>query len=126
MSENWSDKLTQLCKDGQRNLGEVSRAVKIELFSGVSNDTPVDTGRLRGNWQTQDGIKPEGELDRTDKDGTTVAAEIEAGASEDGLTYFVNNLPYAYPIEHSRGMVTKNVARVRQVVDEEVRRVRRS
>lgn len=114
---DWSKKLNKICSDGATNLGDLCRAVKIELFSGVVSDTRVDTGRLRGNWQIQDDTKPEGTLDRLDKNGSVVNAEIEQESTPDGKTYFVNNLPYAKVYEIKDGMVARNVTRVKRLVN---------
>lgn len=113
---SWASDLKKLCDEGGHNLGELARAVKIETFSGIVSDTRVDTGRLRGNWQIQDNEAPTGELDRTDKSGATVNSEIERGASEDGLTFFVNNLPYAEVYEEEDAMVGRNASRMKQNV----------
>jgi len=122
---SWADDLRRLADKGGHNLGELARAVKIELFSGTSLDTRVDTGRLRGNWQIQEFSKPQGTLKRTDPSGAQVNAEIVAKASSDGVTYFVNNLPYAKKFEELDAMVARNVARVRQNVKEQIRKLRR-
>jgi len=117
MSENWSDKLRRIAEKGAGDLGQLCRAVKIDLFSGVVDDTRVDTGRLAGNWQIQDDAPAVGVLDRLDPGKQGVTAEIAAGATPNGLTFFVNNLPYAGVWETEDGMITRNVARVRQIVE---------
>lgn len=115
---DWAEDLDKICKKGGEDIGEFAKALKIEIFSGIVSDTRVDTGRLRGNWQIQENSPATGELDRLDKSGSIVLAEIEKGATEDGLTYFVNNLPYAKVWEENDAMVGRNVARVRQNVKE--------
>lgn len=122
---SWANDIRRLAKKGGHDLGELCRATKVELFSGVTADTRVDTGRLRGNWQTQEGRKPSGAIERTDKTGASVNAEINATASKDGVTYFVNNLPYAKKWEEEDAMVGRNVARVRQIVRALAAKIRR-
>jgi hypothetical protein len=111
---SWANDLKRLTTKGGKDLGELTKAIKIEMFSGVVSDTRVKTGRLKGNWQIQENRPASGTLDRTDKTGSKVNAEINAGATESGLTYFVNNLPYAQVYEEEDAMVARNIARVKQ------------
>lgn len=135
---SWAAKLKTIADKGKVDLGELCKSVKIELFSGVVSDTRVGNpsawksppppgyvgGRLRGNWQTQETIKPSGQIDRIDPTGSAVQAEIEATASADGVTYFVNNLPYAKVWEEEDAMVARNVARVYQIVTKKARELK--
>lgn len=111
---SWADDLTRLTTKGGKDLGELAKAIKIEMFSGVVSDTRVDTGRLKGNWQLQENTPASGTLDREDKSGAAVNAEISARSTESGLTYLVNNLPYAQVYEEKDGMIVRNIARVKQ------------
>lgn len=113
---DWAAQIKALSEKGKHDINQLCRAVKIELFSGVSNDTRVDTGRLRGNWQIQETTKPEKEISRLDPSGSSVNADIQSTASGDGVTYFVNHLPYAKKWEEEDAMVGRNVARLRQIV----------
>jgi hypothetical protein len=108
--------------------GKIARAATLELFSGVIKDTPVDTGRARGNWQTTVGSPAAGELER---DGAGPAlAEVSAntppGAGQ--VTLLTNNLPYIEELERGsskqapEGMVRKNVDRVQRIVDAAIRK----
>lgn len=116
---NWSDDLQKIAKKSGDDLGTVCQAVKISLFSAVVDDTRVDTGRLKGNWQIQDGKKPSGEVVLLDKSGNIVKDKVSKESSQDGLTYFVNNLPYAVVYEEKDAMVGRNVARIKQIVKDE-------
>ena len=118
---SWDKDLQRIVEKGQEDMGKFARAMKIELFSGVIRDTRVKTGRLRGNWQLSEGSAASGEIDRasTAPAGTVPseqASEIERGSSEDGVTYLVNNLPYAIVYEEEDAMVGRNVARLQQNV----------
>jgi hypothetical protein len=123
---SWTDDLQKLCTKGGHDLGELAKAIKIEAFSGIVSDTRVADpstwknpvpgyvgGRLRGNWQIQENTQASGELERTDPSGAAVTSEVNAKSTEDGLTYFVNNLPYAAVYEEKDGMVQRNVERVK-------------
>lgn len=121
---SWANDLQRLTTKGGKDLGELTKAVKIEIFSGVVSDTRVDTGRLKGNWQIQQNSPATGTLDRKDKSGSKVNAEITKAATESGLTYFVNNLPYAQVYEELDGMVVRNIARVKQNIKNMAKRIK--
>jgi len=121
---SWATDINRLVTKGGHDLGELCKAVKVELFSGIVSDTRVDTGRLKGNWQIQDESPAQGTLGRLDPNGTAVDSEIQHGSTPDGKTYFVNNLPYAKVWEERDAMIGRNVARVRQVVREMAKKVR--
>lgn len=116
---SWAADLNRLAGKGGKDLRALSRAIKMELFSGIVMLTRVDTGRLRGNWQIQENRKAQGVLDRLDPTGSIVTQEVANKATADGLTYFTNNLPYAKRWENTDGMVGRNVARVREIVRQE-------
>lgn len=117
------DRLAQVV--GAR-VDEVVRAVKIELFTGVIMDTRVDTGRLRGNWQTTTGMMAMSEIERVDKIpqgsiGGAAYDEAVGGVTADGLDYLTNNLPYAEVWEERDGMIARNVARIDRIIRNKVR-----
>lgn len=109
------------------------RAVIMELFGSVVRDTPVLTGRLRGNWQTSVGAPILGTVKtRGGKAPNVVPSEImaeimaasEESSGKDASVYLRNNLPYAARIEFDgwsykkapAGMMRKNVARIRRII----------
>ncbi len=92
-------------------------------------------GRFRGNWQVGIDSTPEGETDRIDKNGNAtkamgnlVLSSFRVGMQE---IYFVNNVPYAYPLEfgHSsqapNGMVRITAQEFGRFVDEAARELNR-
>lgn len=111
---------------------KITRAATLDFFTGTVKDTPVDTGRARGNWVTTTGQPAQGEIDREDKPGTTVIAEIVAktpeGAGQE--TFMSNSLPYIEALEYGSsqkapdGMVRRNLARVQRIVDAAVAKFR--
>lgn len=115
----WGDKAL-------KEFDELRRAVILELFSSVILDTPVDQGRLRGNWQIASTIL-KGELSVTDPQGRETIIKVEnhlkgEKLNSENVTYLTNNLPYAYRIEYDgwshtkapAGMVRKNFIRITQ------------
>jgi len=75
------------------------RKIVFDLFSAIIRDTPVDTGRLAGNWQTTSGAPATGEIPRRGR--SLAMAAIEKGIRPmDVTTYLSNNLPYAEVVEY--------------------------
>lgn len=101
---------------------KVARAIFLELFSSVIKDTPVLTGRLRGNWQTSAATPNTQIIERTD--GNAAISEAYSTINKPGLYYLTNNLPYAERIEFDgwskvkapAGMVRKNIARLNSII----------
>lgn len=96
----------------QSTLGEACRAIKLELFSSVIMDTRVDTGRMRGNWQTSTGLPIKSETDRLDKSGEQTINEVQNTITDFEVDYMTNNVPYAIVWEERDAMVTKNMLRI--------------
>ena len=109
----------QLAAKVGASVDQMVRAIKIATFNGVIRDTRVDTGRLRGNWQTTTGSPANGELDRTDEGAAL--AEVQAGVTADQEDYLTNNLQYAAPWEEKDGMIQKNIARLDRNIREALR-----
>lgn len=106
----------------------IRRGIILKLFGSVILDTPVDTGRLRGNWRTSEQAPELAEIDRTDPSGTLALNEVKSnmgdGTGKDTSVFLANNLPYAAKIEFEgwskvkapEGMVRRNVARINELV----------
>jgi len=113
-------KVAKFADATKSTIGEASRAIKISLFNGVIRDTRVDTGRLRGNWQTSTGRPITVTIERFDQSGNTVTAEVASVVSAFGVDYITNNLVYA-PVWNERdGIIDKNIARLRRNIREAV------
>ena len=106
------------------SLDETGRAITLELFGSVIKDTPVDTGRARGSWQTSIGAPKDSEINR---DGSGPAlAEVASESAKFGMgkvIYLANGLPYIYRLEFlgwskqaPAGMARRNVARIQSIV----------
>lgn len=110
---------------------KVFRGSALTIFRAVILRTPVDTGRLRANWQCSLNIPSGGEIDGTDKTGSgaiSAAASKTNDAKLSDSIYLVNNLPYAQAIEdgHSQeqapaGMVKTTISEWNRVVAEKAR-----
>lgn len=112
-------------KKARGEVENLRKQVIIELFSSVILDTPVLTGRLRGNWQISSGVPGSGTVEVTDPSGASTIRKVEGLVSrlpegKDQSIYLTNNLPYAYRIEYDgwshikapEGMVRKNFIRI--------------
>lgn len=118
-------------KNYAEKLGDDLNVVKanaaIELANAIITETPVDTGRLRGNWQASVGSPAKGELNVEDKEGTktqAAAAKVLSVSVPDTL-YLSNNLPYAQAIEYGwskvkapEGMVRVSIQNVIAAFDQ--------
>lgn len=78
----------------QNKMSRVFRGTALDLFGKVILRTPVDTGRLRGNWYATINI-PSQKVDAEGEGYQTIVAKAKLG---DAL-FITNNLPYAIPIE---------------------------
>ena len=106
---------------------EDRKAITIKLFNSIIQDTPVDSGRARGNWQTSTGTPKTNTIETLDSTGSLAqsdALDVVLTSPEEGTVHFTNNLPYAQPLEfgHSgqapAGMVRKNMARIQKILRE--------
>lgn len=117
-------------EDTAGEIGRLYKAIILELFSSVILDTPVLTGRLRGNWIISPDDPDTGTLEIEDASGEKTVAKVEnfldkLDGSEDFKVYLSNNLPYAHRIEfdgwsHTKapeGMVRKNFIRITSLLN---------
>jgi hypothetical protein len=125
----FSADIDAFAKKAGASVDETLRAVALELFGSVIKDTPVDTGRAKGNWQTTIGAPASGEVDRAG-DGAALAEvrSVSAQFSGDKTIFLTNNLPYIRRLEYDgwsdqapNGFVRKNVARIQSIVAKEAR-----
>lgn len=102
-----------------KSLDETCRSITIKWFSSTIMSTPVDTGRLRGNWQASQEAPASGTTEDIDKNGSaTISKFIRKIGGAGSVNYLVNNMDYAEKIEYgaSGGMVRKNHARILRIV----------
>lgn len=77
----------------------------LEILSRVVLSTPVDTGRARGNWQTDTGSIPAGETDTLDPSGAATISDGSATISRAPLfpkIHIANNLPYIGALNYGK------------------------
>lgn len=127
MSESFEADLAAFAKAVGKSLDATCKAVAIKWFSSTVLSTPVDTGRLRGNWMITLGHPATGTRDVLDKSGSEVTSEIAASVGGVGsVNFLTNNLPYAQRIEYGgsnqapNGMVRINFARIQTIIKQVV------
>jgi hypothetical protein len=116
--------IARFTAETEKAADEIVRGVTIGLFTAVIKDTPVDTGRARGEWQTTTESPAQGENGREDKSGGSSIAEVigKTPQKAGGETLLTNNLPYIEGLEYGNskqapaGMVRKNLARITRLV----------
>lgn len=122
--KGFSDQIAGFKAKSLAHLDRVRRASILELFSLVLDETPVDTGRLRGNWQVTLNTAAGGIVDRLDPGGNLTKSELlsNLGSLAD-VVFMTNNLPYVARIEFDawspqrpEGMIRKNAMRWREIV----------
>ena len=112
------------------------RKSAFEVFSRVIMRTPVDTGRLRGNWQATTHKQATGVVEELDQSGPVTqngsgnsAAKrdmetVVLGESRPTVFHLSNTLPYAQVVEYGssdqapQGMVRISVLEFEKIVGE--------
>ena len=127
---SFTGELDQFGTQTAAKIDRVRRGFIVKIFGAIIKDTPVKSGRLRGDWRTSVG-SPVIAAARTARPEDAAVAEVQAGADAvkgDETVYFRNNQPYAGRIEFEgysskapEGMMRRNVARGARLLDEAVR-----
>lgn len=119
------------------NLGkqtdEAIRGALYQISNKIIKRTPVDTGRLRGNWMASIHRPRFTVKNATDKVGASTAAQVanDLTAMKFGMTFYLtNNLPYAERIEYGysgqapQGMVRTTIMEAQTELDEQSKKIR--
>lgn len=113
--------ISQFSDEAKKNMRLAVGEAAMELTKRVIEKTPVDTGRLRSNWQASVDNPAAGEYQGMDEPLTRAMGAIHGSFGR--VFWLSNNLPYAAPIEygHSKikaplGMVRVSVAEVTQII----------
>ena len=117
--------ISRFAKTALADAATVQRKVCLDLSAGVINDTPVDTGRARANWQPAVNRVADTALSATDASGAATIAKVVDTLKElrPGDTFtLVNNVPYILALEDGsskqapQGMLKRNLERFPGVV----------
>lgn len=105
----WTLDLEKYAKKKGEQLEKVRKQVAIEMYTGVVEKTPVDTGRARGNWQIGIGIDITTPTDRESKTGAFGEELPKLGkAIGDEKIFISNNLPYIVALEYGHSKQAPN------------------
>ena len=120
---SFASDVAKFAKLTNASLDETGRAIVLELFGSVIKDTPVDTGRAKGNWQTTIGTPASGTTDRLGEAEALAEVSQEAASFGAGkVIYLSNGLPYILRLEYGwskqqpGGMARRNAARIQSIV----------
>jgi hypothetical protein len=121
---SFASDVAKFAQEAGKSVDETGRAIVLELFGSVIKDTPVDTGRARGNWQTTMNSPATTEIARDGAQPSLNELSSELPSfTGDKTIYLANNLPYIRRLEFDgwsqqspEGMVRKNVARIQSIV----------
>lgn len=103
------------------------RAATLQLGTAIIKETPFDTGRARGNWQTSIGSPVSGETARLGAAGSIAELSNQTGAMIGDVLYITNNVPYIYFLEYGssqlapEGMVRRNIQKFNRVLVAKIR-----
>lgn len=122
--------LAKFAAKTEQRIDQCVRATVLTMGNNIILASPVDTGRFRANWHVTFDIPDRVIFDDVDRVGAETSATAAAAMTDFELgqvAYFINNLPYAIPLEygHSKqapaGMVRVEVARFQMVVRDAVK-----
>ena len=110
----------------------VIKKTVFDLTSSIIGATPVDSGRLKGNWQVDLNTNSNNSIiDIEDKTGNTATAKAQSKILNSKVPFYYmisNNLPYASYIEYGgskikapQGMVRINIIRFNQFLKDNVK-----
>lgn len=124
---SFDSQLNAFVSGTEKKVERTVRAVKLELFRSVILDTPVDTGRARGNWQATLDSPATEEIENESMSTALAGVAANLGKVND-VSFLANNLPYIEELEDGSskqapaGMVRRNMARVQRLINEQAAR----
>jgi hypothetical protein len=129
-NKDFTRQIERIARNQGRTIEQVARGTIIDLFSNIIFDTPVDTGRLQGNWQTTVGTPAVGQLERTGEIDATL--DVLTTVTKPDTYFLTNNMPYAERIEYDgwsrfkqpNGMVRVNIDKTQKALAKRAREAR--
>jgi hypothetical protein len=140
---SFSDDVARFAKRTNSSLDETGRGIALELFASVIKDTPADTGRARGSWQTTIGGPAVGNPRRAESAALSEVNRKTGQFKMGSVIYLTSNLVYigrlefgtygtgpgatnkttrdGFSVQAPYGMVRKNAARIQSIVSKAVR-----
>lgn len=98
----FSADLRRFASKAGTNADQVVKKICLDLTTRIVYKTPVDTGRLRGNWQPSIGSPITTTIEVNDRSGGGVIAKTVAMVQNapGSIFWLSNNLPYAAIAEY--------------------------
>lgn len=119
---NFGDQLRRFAEKTGEELADVDVGFKFGVFNDAVRLTPVDTGRLRGNWQITNGAPAQGVLAKFDTaEGAPLPMAAMAEIRPYSVTYLTNNVEYGPYVEEKQGFVGRAIANARARLEQAVR-----
>jgi len=123
-------KLEDAKKELMEKLTGLGLGTAIQVFNNIIIETPVDTGRARGNWQATLTTPASGEISKeaANANNTDITKDIQSWKITD-IAYLTNNLPYIEPLElgwsgqRPDGWVRANVSKGQTALNEAVNKL---
>jgi hypothetical protein len=125
--QSFTGDLEKFAKASKVELEVVIRKVAFEVYTGITQKTPVDTGRAKGNWNI--GLS---NIDYTVNENATSSVKGQAGyenlpreGAGNKVIYITNNLPYINVLENGSSKQAPNgmVSLTMQDVQRSIRNV---
>lgn len=120
---SFSDDIKKFNEKVEKAATNIFRGTALGVMNKIIMRTPVDTGRLRGNWFSSIN-RPINQIDGNSEGTQSTASRAKLGDT----IYLVNNLPYARVIEDGSsgrppvGMVKATVAEYQAIFKENARK----
>lgn len=108
-TSKWSVPFDQIARRANMSMAAAARTITMELFTEVISTTPVDTGRLKGNWFPSYGTFVGYSPDAPDKGGEATIRRMRQSVLSypmGDVIWLTNSLPYATVVEY--GMYPQN------------------
>lgn len=124
---SFTSDLNRIVKKTNKEIDDLIRAVKIEVFRRVIVNTRVDTGRAKGNWQMTEGSPATGDAENFDKTSKgsmndSTLQEMNSTIEAISISFLTNNLPYIKKLEELDAMVALAAFQLEDILKEHARR----
>ena len=98
---NFSQQISRFSKKAGKNMATVQRKIAFDLSKKVIEETPVESGRAKGNWLPSIG-SPSGDTIGVVSESVAIGKVklVADSISGDKTYYLTNNLPYIRPLEY--------------------------
>lgn len=117
---SFAQDIKRIVKDAEKSLTKAAANSFKKVYTGIVEDTPSDTGLLKGNWQVSKDSPESGTVSTLGD--AKVLSDIESTILEPDVYYLTNNLDYAQYVEYDNDngdMVRRNTLKFKSIIKEE-------